>query len=106
MIRLGVLASGGGLPGNVPRNLPDGTRAIVEERRWPRPPVFDLVEKEGQVPRDEMYRTFNMGLGLVAVVAPGDEAAAHAVLKARGLGAWTVGAVERGEGEATCEVVR
>ena len=98
--------TGGGLPGNVPRNLPDGTRALLEERRWPRPPVFDLVEREGQVPRDEMYRTFNMGLGLVAVVSPGDEAAAHAVLRERGLGAWTVGAVERGEGEATCEVVR
>jgi len=47
-----------------------------------------------------------MGLGLVAVVASGDEAAAHAVLRERGIGAWTVGAIERGEGEATCEVVR
>src|SRR5512138_2425801 len=98
--------TGGGLPGNVPRTLPDGTRAVLEEKRWPRPPIFDLVEREGGVPRDEMYRTFNMGLGLVAVVAPGDEAAAHAVLKERGLGAWTVGAIEQGEGEATCEVVR
>src|SRR5512143_3734836 len=98
--------TGGGLPGNVPRNLPEGTRAVLQERRWPRPPIFDLVEREGQVPRDEMYRTFNMGLGLVAVVAPGDEAAAHAVLSERGLGAWTVGAIEPGEGEATCEVVR
>jgi phosphoribosylformylglycinamidine cyclo-ligase len=98
--------TGGGLPGNVPRNLPDGTRAVLDERRWPRPAVFDLVEREGQVPRDEMYRTFNMGLGLVAVVAPGDEAAALAVLRERGLEAWTVGAIERGEGEATCEVVR
>jgi phosphoribosylformylglycinamidine cyclo-ligase len=98
--------TGGGLPGNVPRTLPDGVRAVIEEKRWPRPAVFDLVEREGQVPREEMYRTFNMGLGLVAVVAPGDEAAALAVLKARGLDAWTVGAVEKGEGEATCEVVR
>jgi phosphoribosylformylglycinamidine cyclo-ligase len=98
--------TGGGLPGNVPRNLPDGTRAILEERRWPRPAIFDLVEREGQVPRDEMYRTFNMGLGLVAVVAPADEAAAHEVLRARGLDAWTVGAVEKADGEATCEVVR
>ena len=97
--------TGGGLPGNVPRNMPDGTRAVLEEKRWPRPPIFDLVEKEGRVPRQEMYRTFNMGLGLVAIVAPGDEAAAHAVLRERGLGAWTVGAVEKGEGEATCEVV-
>jgi phosphoribosylformylglycinamidine cyclo-ligase len=98
--------TGGGLPGNVPRNLPDGTRAVLEERRWPRPAIFDLVEQEGQVSRDEMYRTFNMGLGLVAVVAPGDEAAAHAALRERGLDAWTVGAIEKGEGEATCEVVR
>ncbi|HEY6098691.1 MAG TPA: phosphoribosylformylglycinamidine cyclo-ligase [Anaeromyxobacter sp.] len=97
--------TGGGLPGNVPRNLPDGTRAVIEEKRWPRPAIFDLVEKEGQVPRDEMYRTFNMGLGLVAVVAPGDEAATLAALRERGLGAWTVGRVEQGEGEATCEVV-
>ncbi|HET7823727.1 MAG TPA: phosphoribosylformylglycinamidine cyclo-ligase [Anaeromyxobacter sp.] len=98
--------TGGGLPGNVPRNMPDGTRAVLDERRWPRPPIFDLVEREGQVPRDEMYRTFNMGLGLVAIVAPADEAAAHAVLRERGLGAWTVGTVEKGQGEATCEVVR
>ncbi len=98
--------TGGGIPGNVPRNLPDGTRAVLEEARWPRPAIFDLVEKEGEVPHDEMYRTFNMGLGLVAVVAAGDEAAAHAILSARGLGAWTVGRIERGEGEATCEVVR
>ncbi|ABC81029.1 phosphoribosylformylglycinamidine cyclo-ligase [Anaeromyxobacter dehalogenans] len=99
--------TGGGLPGNVPRTLPDGTRAVLEEKRWPRPAIFDVVEREGQVPRDEMYRTFNMGLGLVAVVAPGDEAAAHAALRARGLEAWTVGAIEAGgPGEATCEVVR
>ncbi len=98
--------TGGGLPGNVPRNLPDGTRAVLDERRWPRPAIFDVIEREGQVSRDEMYRTFNMGLGLVAVVAPRDEAAALAVLRARGLDAWTVGAIEQGAGEATCEVVR
>ncbi|MCM2335081.1 MAG: phosphoribosylformylglycinamidine cyclo-ligase [Anaeromyxobacteraceae bacterium] len=99
--------TGGGLPGNVPRNLPDGTRAVVREGTWDRPAVFDLVEREGSVPRDEMYRTFNMGLGLTVVVAPGDEAAALACLRGRGLAAWTVGGIEKGgPGEATCEVVR
>jgi phosphoribosylformylglycinamidine cyclo-ligase len=98
--------TGGGLPGNVPRNLPDGTRAVLDERRWPRPAIFDVVEREGQVSRDEMVRTFNMGLGLVAVVAPSDETATHAVLRARGLQAWTVGGIEKGTGEASCEVVR
>jgi phosphoribosylformylglycinamidine cyclo-ligase len=98
--------TGGGLPGNVPRNLPEGTKAVLDEKRWPRPAVFDVIAREGGVPADEMYRTFNMGLGLVAVVAPRDEAAALAVLRARGLDAWTVGSIEKGAGEATCEVVR
>jgi phosphoribosylformylglycinamidine cyclo-ligase len=107
-VRLKAIAhiTGGGLPGNVPRSLPDGTRAVVEEKRWERPVVFDLIEREGQVPRDEMYRTFNMGLGLTLVVAPGDEQAALAALRAQGLTAWTVGAIEKGTGEATCEVAR
>jgi phosphoribosylformylglycinamidine cyclo-ligase len=98
--------TGGGLPGNVPRNLPEGTRAVLQESRWERAPIFDLVQREGQVPRDEMFLTFNMGLGLTLVVAPGEETRALAVLRGRGLQAWTVGAVERGQGEATCEVVR
>src|SRR5512138_2160350 len=95
--------TGGGLPGNVPRNLPDGTRAIVEERRWPRPPVFDVIEREGQVPRDEMYRTFNMGLGLTVVVSAGDEKALIAELREHCLGAWAIGTIEKGAGEASCE---
>jgi phosphoribosylformylglycinamidine cyclo-ligase len=98
--------TGGGLPGNAPRNLPDGVRAVLHEKRWDRPAIFDVVQRELDVPWDDMYRTFNMGLGLVAVVAPGDEAAALAALAARGLNSFTVGAIEKGEGEATCEVVR
>jgi phosphoribosylformylglycinamidine cyclo-ligase len=98
--------TGGGLPGNVPRNLPDGTRAVLDARRWERPPVFDLVQREGGVPWDDMLQTFNMGLGLVAVVAPGDAAAAQEALAARGLVSWVVGSIERGAGEATCEVTR
>jgi phosphoribosylformylglycinamidine cyclo-ligase len=98
--------TGGGLPGNVPRNLPDGTRAVVDARRWPRHPIFDLVQREGQVPWDDMFLTFNMGLGLAIVVAPADAAAALALLAERGLAAWVVGGIEKGAGEASCEVVR
>jgi phosphoribosylformylglycinamidine cyclo-ligase len=98
--------TGGGLPGNVPRNLPDGTRAVLDARRWPRPPIFELVQREGEVPWDDMLLTFNMGLGLVAVLAPADVPAAQALLAGRGLASWLVGGVERGQGEATCEVVR
>ena len=52
-----------------------------------------------------MYRTFNMGLGLVAIVASGDAARAQEVLRGRGLDCWVVGSIERGSGEASCEVV-
>jgi phosphoribosylformylglycinamidine cyclo-ligase len=98
--------TGGGLPGNVPRNLPDGTRAVLDARRWPRPAIFDLVQREAEVPWDDMFLTFNMGLGLVAVVAPSAVPAAQAVLSARGLESWVVGGIEAGQGEATCQVVR
>jgi phosphoribosylformylglycinamidine cyclo-ligase len=97
--------TGGGLPGNVPRNLPEGTRAVLEARRWTRPAIFDLVQREGGVPWDEMFRTFNMGIGLVAILAPHDVEAARALLSGRGLENWVVGGIEKGSGEATCEVV-
>ncbi|HET9598382.1 MAG TPA: phosphoribosylformylglycinamidine cyclo-ligase [Anaeromyxobacteraceae bacterium] len=98
--------TGGGLPGNVPRNLPEGTRAVLDARRWPRPAIFDLVQREGGVPQDDMDRTFNMGLGLVAVLAPAHAEEARRVLAGHGLESWVVGGIERGQGEATCEVVR
>jgi len=98
--------TGGGLPGNVPRNLPDGTRAVLDARRWPRTPIFDLVQREGEVPWDDMFLTFNMGLGLVAVLSSSDLPAAQALLSDRGLASWPVGGIERGQGEASCEVVR
>jgi phosphoribosylformylglycinamidine cyclo-ligase len=97
--------TGGGLPGNAPRNLPDGTRAVVRAGTWAVPPIFDLIEREGAVPRDEMYRTFNMGLGLVIALPAASVDAARALLAGRGLQSWAVGTVEPGAGEATCEVV-
>src|SRR5512136_1027414 len=88
--------TGGGLPGNAPRNLPDGTRAVIRAGLWRVPPIFGLVEREGSVPRDEMYRTFNMGLGLVIALPAGAAEQARALLAERGLGSWVVGTVEAG----------
>jgi phosphoribosylformylglycinamidine cyclo-ligase len=98
--------TGGGLAGNVPRTLPDGTKAVLDTRRWPRHPIFDLVQREGAVPWDDMFLTFNMGLGLTAVLSPSQVEGAQALLSARGLTSWVVGGIEKGSGEATCEVVR
>ena len=61
--------TGGGLPGNLPRVLPDGCGARLQTA-WERPGVFELIAKGGPVSETEMFRTFNMGVGMVAVVAP------------------------------------
>ncbi|MBL8951411.1 MAG: phosphoribosylformylglycinamidine cyclo-ligase [Myxococcaceae bacterium] len=96
--------TGSGLPGNVPRCLPDGTRARLFERSWQRPDVFDRLQAWGQVERAEMFSTFNMGLGMIAVVSRSDVSAA---LKHLGEGAWEVGVIEAGtpgqEAEAIIE---
>jgi len=96
--------TGSGIPGNLPRCLPDGTRAVLSERAWSRPPIFDLIAKVGGVAREEMFSTFNMGLGLVVVVAKEDVAQALSVLSARGVKATEVGRVEQGQGEATAVI--
>ena len=61
--------TGGGLTDNVPRVLPAGTSAEIDRSSWSVPPVFEFLQKTGQVPPDEMYRTFNMGVGMVIVCA-------------------------------------
>ena len=69
--------TGGGLTDNVPRILPEACMAVIDPERWPRLPIFEWLQTAGAVPDAEMYRTFNMGVGLVVACAPDD---AHAVL--------------------------
>jgi len=72
--------TGGGLPGNVPRCLPDGLRARLDARQWKPPAVFGWLRAEGRVPTDDMLRTFNCGLGMIVVVARVDaERVTHAL---------------------------
>jgi len=72
--------TGGGLPENVPRVIPEGLTARIDCSRWQVPPLFDTLAQLGNVARDEMLRTFNMGIGFVAVVPAADEAAALAAV--------------------------
>ena len=91
--------TGGGLTGNLPRVLPPGTGAQVV-RGWRAPPVFEFLQRAGGVPEDEMYRTFNMGIGMVVVVAPESVAAARALLAEAGEpGAAPIGRVVEGSGQ-------
>jgi len=96
--------TGSGIPGNLPRCLPEGTRAVLEEKRWPRPPIFDLIARLGGVAREEMFATFNMGLGMIAVVSAEDAAAAARAAQGCGVPAFEVGRVESGSGEPTAEI--
>jgi phosphoribosylformylglycinamidine cyclo-ligase len=63
--------TGGGILGNLPRCLPDGLGARLDRSLWEVPPIFELIRKRGKVASDEMYGTFNMGLGMILVVEPG-----------------------------------
>jgi phosphoribosylformylglycinamidine cyclo-ligase len=63
-----VHVTGGGFPGNVPRVLPKGVRARIDPTLWPRPPIFGLLQRVGDLPDDEMLRVFNCGIGMVLIV--------------------------------------
>jgi len=85
--------TGGGLPGNVPRVLPDGLGARLDPTAWPMPSVMSLFGALGGLEDDELRATFNGGLGMIVVVTPEAVAATLAALDAAGVPAWRVGVV-------------
>jgi phosphoribosylformylglycinamidine cyclo-ligase len=88
--------TGGGIPGNLPRVLPEGTRAVVERETWAVPPIFDEIRRLGAVDEGEMDRVFNLGLGMILVVPPGSVDPALVALKGAARTAAVVGRVEDG----------
>ncbi len=90
--------TGGGLAANLSRVLPDGLTAVVDRATWRPAPVFDLVQARGRVEQAEMERTFNMGVGMAAVLPAADVDRALAVLTARHVPAWVAGEVGRSSG--------
>jgi phosphoribosylformylglycinamidine cyclo-ligase len=97
--------TGGGLVGNVPRILPNKTRAVLRKASWPRPAIFQWLQRAGDVAEDEMHRVFNCGIGMVVVVAPGDAKRATQQLRASGETVYTIGSIEKGPaGEPECIV--
>ena len=89
--------TGGGITGNLPRVLPRGTAAVVEIGSWPSLPIFEHLQKLGNVPQDEMLRTFNMGLGMLLVVPSKKFKKAQSVLERVGEKAYTVGRIVKGD---------
>jgi phosphoribosylformylglycinamidine cyclo-ligase len=91
--------TGGGLPGNVNRVLPDTLDAEIDASSWPVPNLFLQLERAGQVPRAEMYRTFNMGVGMVVITDEAGAAAVEASVKSANVDAWRIGRTVRGTGQ-------
>jgi phosphoribosylformylglycinamidine cyclo-ligase len=92
--------TGGGFPGNIPRVLPEGLAARVRKGSWQVPPLFQMIQRGGDVPEDEMFRTFNMGVGMVAIVGPGDLHDVEHSLERRGETSFVIGSVVKGAGVA------
>src|SRR5205814_7032542 len=94
--------TGGGLTDNPPRILPAGCALEIKLGSWPVPPIFPLIERLGSVPQDDMLRTFNMGIGMVLIVAEDQLPAVGRHLRKSREKFWIVGRVARGRPGATC----
>ncbi len=87
--------TGGGLIGNLARIVPDGMSPEIDWTNWTVPPLFSLIQEAGDVPTHDMRRTFNMGVGLVAVVSPDRVDRALATISEEKLHGWVVGSIRR-----------
>ncbi|MED0680991.1 phosphoribosylformylglycinamidine cyclo-ligase [Aneurinibacillus thermoaerophilus] len=92
-----VHITGGGFYDNIPRILPEGTAAQIEYGSWDIPPVFMLVEEKGRISKKDMFRTFNMGIGMIAIVRENEAAEALRVLQEAGEKAQIIGRIVQGE---------
>jgi len=88
--------TGGGITDNIPRVLREGLEVVLERKSWHRDPVFDWLQRTARIDSAEMYRTFNCGIGMVAIVPKEQGQAALDLLKARGETATIIGEVRKG----------
>ncbi len=95
--------TGGGLTENLPRVLPENTRAIIDTKSWSCPAIFQWIQTEGGVAETEMWRTFNCGVGLVICVAADHADQAQAVLGAMGETVWALGRIVADKGQPSVE---
>ena len=98
--------TGGGLTENIPRSIPDNCTACLSTKQWTRPVIFDWLQKLGNITEEEMLRTFNCGIGMVAIVPASDEAQAIQCLQANGEQAVKIGQIEQNTSQDTQATVR
>ncbi len=94
--------TGGGFYENIPRALPNGMMAKIDEKSLQILPIFTLMEKMGNVPHRDMFNTFNMGVGMSIIVGKEDANKAVEILRANGENAYIMGEVQKGEGVTIC----
>ncbi|MCF6353747.1 MAG: phosphoribosylformylglycinamidine cyclo-ligase [Candidatus Polarisedimenticolaceae bacterium] len=97
--------TGGGLPENLPRVLPQGTKAVINAKSWQRPALFDWLQQQGHVEESEMLRTFNCGVGMVVCVAKADADQTIELLNSLGEQAWRLGQIEASDKAASIEII-
>ncbi|HVX38732.1 MAG TPA: AIR synthase-related protein, partial [Gemmatimonadaceae bacterium] len=91
--------TGGGIPGNLNRALPTDLDAVVDTASWNIPNLFQQLERAGGVDRREMFRTFNMGVGMIVITAAADAEGVMASAREAGIPAWQLGDVRPGSGQ-------
>jgi len=96
--------TGGGLPENLPRMLPDNTVARIDSNSWQWPAVFSWLQEQGNVETSEMYRTFNCGVGMVICIPASQVEPCLDLLQAQGETAWVLGNIAEGTGKAYTEL--
>ncbi len=97
--------TGGGLLENLPRVMPPHTSAKIDGQSWSRPGVFDWLQEQGNIAANEMYRTFNCGIGMVVVVAPEDQKKAVDILQQQGETVFTLGRIEASSEETPTVII-
>lgn len=88
--------TGGGFQGNVPRVLPKDARAVIERRSWTVPPIFEMIQSDGEITIEEMYKTFNMGIGMILICASETASAVVQRLNDAGESAYVIGEITKG----------
>nr|ACY24806.1 PurM phosphoribosylformylglycinamidine cyclo-ligase [uncultured organism] len=91
--------TGGGLTENIPRVLPDDCKAVIDTKSWALPPVFQWLQRGGNVDIREMYRTFNCGVGMVIAVPANEKDKALSILRAAGENAFVIGSIAKATGD-------
>ena len=89
--------TGGGIPGNLPRILPEGVCAVINERGWQEPPIFNIIRRLGGIDQEEMRRVFNLGIGFIIIISKEYLDVVKKILEENGYMSYNIGVIEKGE---------